>query len=122
MKFVTTSDKFKLMVVARASYILVVVLAATVQFCVSNPNNTPNSDLKRFKSDWEQSLSALDIDALINTLFDLVQNSGSQAFEVSDISSNDPSPPAHTHTQCKCHYSTARAFISSKIVHNMHGT
>ena len=97
MKFVTTSDKFKLMVAARASTLVLplMVLAATVQFCVSNTNNTPKSDLEQFKLDWEQSLSALDMHALINTLFDLVQNSGSQAFEVS---SNDPSPPTHTHT------------------------
>ena len=82
---------------------MLVVLAATVKFCASNPDNTPESDLERFKADWKQSLSALDMHALIDNLFDLVQNSGSQAFEVSSSDTLDScnlSPTrAHTHNK-----------------------
>ena len=59
---------------------ILVVLVATI---AANPNDTPKSDLEQFKGDWARSLSAVDMHDLINTLFDLVVNSGSQDYQVS---------------------------------------
>ena len=58
------------------------VLVTAVEFCVAHPGEMPKPDVEKFKADWAKSLSAVDMHALINTLFDLVETSRSQAYMV----------------------------------------